>query len=102
MNPEARDAADSSGFECDVVTRRNALHQRVELFSCVAAPAHALLCAHGGSHPGDRRPIFRIERMDHDDVTRAFRATHQPSLSFSMNPDCDVEGNSQSSVSGVI
>src|SRR5258705_10500023 len=92
MNPEAGDIADGGRFEFHVVTRRNALHQSVELCSCFDPPAHAFLCARRGSDPSDRRRIFRVERMYYDDVARAFGGTHEPSLFSSTNPDCVHRG----------
>src|SRR5216683_526248 len=88
MNPEAGDIADGGRLECHVVTRRNALHQAVELFSCVDPPAHAFLCARRGSNLSNRRRICRVERMYHDDVSQAVRGTLSPSIRSSMNPDC--------------
>src|ERR1700704_3470521 len=88
MNPEAGDVTDGGRLECDVVSRRNGLHQGVELLSCVDPPGDAFLCARRGSNLSNHRRISRVERMYHDDVSQAFRGTHQPFLRSSMNPDC--------------
>src|SRR5216684_6777972 len=101
MNPEARDAADGRRLECHVATGRHALHQSVVLFSRLDPPTHAFVCARRRSNPIDRRCIFRVERMYHDDVSRSFRGTHQ-SLVFPVVPAwiliAYVEGNPESIV----
>src|SRR5882724_8894358 len=61
MNPEARDAAGRGRFEGHIITWWNALHQRVELWSCRDAPARAFLGARPGADPSDHRGIFRVE-----------------------------------------
>ena len=68
MNPEALDIADSGRLERHVVRRWNALHQRVELFSCIDSPGRAFLCARRGSNPSDHRGIVRVERMYRDEI----------------------------------